>query len=98
MRRLFAVMRTRGMAWNSAIPMEDQPDWRLHAEFMDDLYAESFLVLVGPLEGTSDVLLIARANDVEEVRARLATDPWIKNGLLREISAAPWTLRLGALG
>ncbi len=95
---LFAVVRSRGPAWNNALPMERQPDWRLHAEFMDGLYAEGLLLLVGPLEGTADVLLIARAKDADEVRSRLAADPWIRNGLLREISIAPWTLRLGSLG
>jgi len=52
----------------------------------------------GPLDGTPDVLLIARANDADEIRARLADDSWTRNGLLRITQIVPWTLRLGTLG
>jgi uncharacterized protein YciI len=64
---------------------------------MDGLAAEGCVLLVGPLEGTKDVLLIARARDGEEIRSRLSEDPWSRNGLLRTATVAPWTLRLGSL-
>jgi hypothetical protein len=64
---------------------------------MNALHREGFVVLGGPLEGTPDVLLIARANDADEIRARLADDSWTRNGLLRLERIVPWTLRLGAL-
>jgi uncharacterized protein YciI len=97
MARLFAVVRSRGPAWENARRMEDQQDWQGHATFMDALYADGFFLLVGPLEGTSDVLLITRADSAEQVNARLADDPWTSNGLLRTKLVAPWTLRLGSL-
>jgi hypothetical protein len=53
---------------------------------LNGLARDGFVVLVGPLTGTPDVLLIVRATSREEVARRLAEDPW-----------APWILRIGAL-
>ena len=64
---------------------------------MDGLLAEGFVRLGGPLEGTSDVLLIIRASDPSEIRLRLAADIWHRNGLLAIKQIAPWTLRLGSI-
>jgi uncharacterized protein YciI len=97
MPRLFAVTRSRGPAWKVERPMEEQDDWPAHAVFMNALHREGFVVLGGPLEGTPDVLLIARARDADEIRARLADDSWTRNGLLRLERIVPWALRLGAL-
>jgi uncharacterized protein YciI len=97
MQKLFAVIRTRGPAWQDSRPLEGQADWAGHASFMNALAKEGFVILGGPLEGTSDVLLIVRATTPDEVRSRLAEDPWASKGLLRVSRVAPWTLRLGAL-
>jgi len=98
MARLFAVIRSRGAAWNDALPLEGQDGWRSHADFMNALHAEGFVVVGGPLEGTTDVLLIFRARTVEEIAARLEPDPWSRMDLLRITRVAPWDLRLGSLG
>jgi len=97
MKPLFAVIRARGPAWDPSRPLEEQPEWPAHAAFMNGLKAEGFVVLGGPLEGTSEVLLIVRAEDEPEIRSRLAADPWSGNDLLRVVRTAPWTLRLGSL-
>jgi len=97
MQKLFAVIRTRGPAWQDSRPLEGQADWAGHASFMNALAREGFVILGGPLEGTSDVLLIVRATTPDEVRSRLAEDPWASKDLLRVSRVAPWTLRLGAL-
>jgi len=95
---IFAVMRTRGPAWNDVVSMEEQVDWRVHADFMNALADEGFIVLGGPLAGTRDVLLIARAKSEAGIAARLAEDCWSVNGLLKTLWIRPWRLRLGALG
>lgn len=97
MSRLFAVMRSRGSEWKWSEPLELQDEWASHAAFMDKLYADGFAVLVGPLEGSGDALIIARAESVEEVNRRLQGDPWTRNGLLKTTRVEAWTLRLGAL-
>jgi hypothetical protein len=68
MAQLFAVMRTRGSAWNDSVPMDQQVDWRRHADFMNELEVRDIAVLAGPLDGTRDVLLVFRAED--EARGR----------------------------
>jgi uncharacterized protein YciI len=94
---LFAVIRTRGPAWQEGRPLEGQADWDGHAAFMNALAGEGSVVLGGPLEGTADVLLVMRAASADEVRARLAKDPWTARDLLRVGRISPWTLRLGSL-
>jgi uncharacterized protein len=97
MRRLFAVTRTKGGSWNPAKILEEQEEWASHAAFMNGLHAEGFVLLVGPLEGTPDVLLIIRAEDEQEIRSRLEADPWTRNGLLQIKEVVPWRLRLGTI-
>ena len=94
---LFAVIRTRGKAWQASLPLEAQSQWDTHARFMDALVREGFVVLGGPLEGTDDVLLIVRASSFDEIVDRLQGDPWTSTGLLRLQRIAPWRLRLGSL-
>ena len=93
---LFAVINTRGPVYRHGRPMEEQEAWRPHADFMNALVAEGFVLLGGPLE-EPDVLLIVRADSAEAIEARLAADPWHRLGLLTIKSISPWTLRLGAL-
>jgi Homeodomain-like domain len=47
MERVFAVLRSRGPAWDDSKPLEGQVDWARHAKFMDGLYDEGFAALVG---------------------------------------------------
>jgi len=49
MPQLFAVIRTRGPAWQESRPLEGQADWSGHASFMNSLAKEGFVILGGPL-------------------------------------------------
>jgi hypothetical protein len=98
MKKHFMAIRTRGPAWQESRPLEGQDDWGAHASFMNALATEGFVILGGPLEGTSDVLLVFQATTPDEVRSRLVEDPWTLKDLLRITRIAPWTLRLGSLG
>ena len=97
MERIFAVLRSRGQAWDDSKPLEGQVDWSAHATFMDALFNERFVALVGPLEETRDALLICRAPSASAIADRLASDPWSTNGLLVTKQISPWQLRLGSL-
>ena len=97
MTRLFALIQSRGPAWDHSLPMEKQVAWADHAEFMDRLTAEGLIALGGPLEGSVDVLLILRATGPADFEARLAADPWRRNGLLVSKHVWPWQIRLGSL-
>jgi uncharacterized protein YciI len=93
--RLFSVTRSRGSAWESTLPQEQQAEWADHAAFMNGLEAEGFLVLGGPLEETPYTLLAIRADGVAQVRDRLAQDPWEANRVLETTRIVGWTLALG---
>jgi len=97
MERIFMVLRSRGPAWNDSKPLEGQALWPEHAAFMDELFDEGFAALVGPLEGTRDALIIARASSESEIVERLAADPWTINRLLVTTRIHPWQLRLGTV-
>ena len=95
--RLFAVILQRGPAWESLKPLEEQQEWESHRSFMNDLEAEGFVLLGGPLRGTSEVLLIFRATSPDEIKTRLSADPWHTMDLLRVSRIMPWDLRIGKL-
>ncbi len=97
MKQLFAVIRTHGGAWHSELSLDHQGSWDAHAAFMNALVEEGFVLLGGPLEGTSDVLLIVRAETATEIKERLAADPWTSLDLLTVSRVAAWTLRLGSV-
>lgn len=96
MPRLYVVTRSRGPAWKGSLPLDRQPGWRAHADFMNGLEREGFVVLGGPLEGTAETLLVIRAESAAEIRDRLARDPWGPE-MLRLDRLLPWDLRLGSL-
>jgi uncharacterized protein YciI len=92
----FAVTRTQ--TWDDrSRPLEEQPLWDEHAEYMDRLVEEGTIVLGGPLEGGPKVLLIFRAENELQIEERLAEDPWTQSGQLVTDSILPWNLRLGHL-
>jgi uncharacterized protein YciI len=93
-KHLFVVVRTHGPAWDRRRPLDAQAGWRSHAVFMDALEADGVVVLAGPLEGTDDAMMIMRAADEEEIRTRLAEDPW-GDDMLHTSRIARWTLRIG---
>ena len=93
---IYAVFITRGAAWHAGRGMEEQDAWRPHADFMNALVDEGLVLLGGPLD-EPDVLLIVRAGSPQEIRDRLAADPWHRMNLLRITRIAAWTLRLGKL-
>ena len=97
MKRLFAVIRSRGAGWWDEGTLEQQADWDAHAAFMDNLERDGFVALGGPLDGTRDVLLIVRASSADDVNSRLEADPWTQSGLLVTRQVSHWSLRLGAL-
>jgi hypothetical protein len=64
---------------------------------MNALAKEGFVILGGPLEGSSDVLLVVRAETPGEIIERLSADPWTGLDLLRVNRVTAWNLRLGSL-
>jgi uncharacterized protein YciI len=92
--RLFAVVREAGPAWDHGRPLTGQDGWPAHAAFMNGLAEAGFVVLGGPLGDAARFLLIVDAPSEEEIRRRLAEDPWTPVGLLAVASIDPWQILL----
>jgi uncharacterized protein YciI len=71
-----------------------------HTGFMNALAAEGFVLFAGPLAGTESgrlrVLLIVDAESDDDIRDRLAEDPWAHRDRLVIRSIEPWNLIVGA--
>ena len=89
----FAVTRERFNKWDWSRDMREQDNWQAHAAFMDELTAEGFIVLGGPVGDGRRVLLIVEAADEASIERRLAADPWIGT-LLRIERIEPWEIVL----
>jgi uncharacterized protein YciI len=90
----FAVVLTHGPGWDAMRGIREQHGWSEHAEFMDGLVADGFILLGGPLDDGRQTLHVVEADDESTVRARLAEDPWAAPGLLEIGSVRPWALWL----
>lgn len=97
---LFAMIRKGGPAWDGRRPLREQDKWDEHAEFMDALFEEGFVVLAGPLGAGSPehrVLLVFDADSEGGIEARLDADPWTPMGMLETVSVERWHVLLGDL-
>ena len=93
----FVVERRSGPEWDPARPMEEQSGWDAHADFMDGLVRDGFVVLGGPLADEHRVVLAVEAGSEEEVRETLGRDPWSGSHLVVD-SIEGWTIRLDGRG
>jgi uncharacterized protein len=85
----YAVIRERGPGWDASRPMREQERWDEHADFMEALVDNGFIVLGGPLGDGARVLHIVEAGSEQEIAARLADDPWVPMALLTTASIEP---------
>jgi uncharacterized protein YciI len=88
----FVVINEQGPAWVPSRPMREQEKWAEHAAFVNGLLDDGFVVLGGPIPGAPihRARLIVRSSSEEAVRARLADDPWMRMGLLQNVSIEGW--------
>jgi uncharacterized protein YciI len=93
----YVVIREAGPAWSGAVPLREQEQWTEHAAFMDALLAGGFIVLGGPLGGGPTTLLVVDAGSEDEIRTRLADDPWTPMGMLEISKIEPWEVLLGSV-
>ena len=85
------------MAFSSAGPNRDfskdtrrQPFWDEHATFIDQLVADGFILMGGPLVDEGGSFLIVNAENESEVREKLKNDPWFMHGILKLESIKRW--------
>jgi uncharacterized protein YciI len=93
----FVVTTEQGPAWDDTLSMREQSEWAGHAVYMNGISDDGFVALGGPIAGGARhrARLIVKANSEEEVRSRLAADPWAEMGLLVIESIEEWEVLLG---
>jgi uncharacterized protein YciI len=96
----FAVTREAGPAWIDGKGSFEQPAVNDHAAYMNALADDGVVVFAGPLAGSEHghirVLLIVSADNEDEIRGRLADDPWARTERLITSSIESWSLLVGA--
>jgi len=89
------TLHRSGPQYDLSRPLEEQSGWQAHADFMDALVDDGFVVLGGPLRDEYRVVHAVEAESEEAIRGRLAEDPW-SGTHLQVASIEPWTIRLDA--
>ena len=87
------LLRRSGPDYDHSKPLEEQSGWLEHAAFMDGLVDDGFIVLGGVLGDELRTAHAVEASSEDEIRERLARDPWSGTHLVVD-SIDPWTIRL----
>ena len=95
MSMFLVTLHRSGPQGDASKPLEEQSGWEAHADFMDGLVEQGFIVLGGPLSDEFRVVHVIEAGSEDDVRATLARDPWSETHL-HVAAVEPWTLRLDA--
>jgi uncharacterized protein YciI len=92
MKNTFVMISSAGPNRDLSNGTREQPFWDKHAEFIDRLVAEGFVLMGGPLVDEGGSLLIFNAEDENEVSERMKCDPWLKHGILKLESIKRWQI------
>jgi hypothetical protein len=96
LKKAFVGLVKRTEAWDHSKPAHEQDGFADHARFMGGLEAEGFIHMAGLLRDSSDILFVFVADSEEEVRRRLAQDPWQQDGHARLVRLEEAQFRIGA--
>jgi uncharacterized protein len=92
MKYTFVTISSAGPDRDSSKGTREQPLWDEHAAFIDQLVAEGFILMGGPLVDEDGAILIVKAEDEKQVRDKLENDPWMKHGVLKLESVKRWEI------
>jgi uncharacterized protein YciI len=92
MKNTFVTISSAGPNRDPSKGTREQPLWDRHAAFIDQLVAEGFVLMGGPLVDEDGAMLIVNADDENEVREKLKNDPWMKHGVLKLESVKRWQI------
>jgi hypothetical protein len=96
MKKTFVGMVKRAEAWDQSKPPQEQDGFAGHAAFMAELETDGLIAMAGLLKDTGDVLFVFLADDEEEIRHRMAQDPWQRDGHVTLIRLEEAAFRIGA--
>jgi uncharacterized protein YciI len=92
MKNTFVTISSAGPNRDPSKPTREQPLWDEHAMFIDQLVAEGFILMGGPLTDEGGAMLVVNADDENEVREKLKDDPWFQRGILKLESVKRWEI------
>ena len=92
MKNTFVVISSAGPSRDLSKGTREQPLWDEHAAFIDQLVADGFILMGGPLVDEAGAMLIVNADDEDEVRENLMNDPWFERGILKLESVKRWQI------
>src|SRR5215472_6816370 len=79
---MFVVIYTFGPAWQSGKQVDDQPSFREHLQYMEQVFAARQLLMGGPFLDTESALAILDVEDEAQARDIVAHDPFVLAGVL----------------
>jgi uncharacterized protein YciI len=92
MKNVFLAISSAGPSRDFSKATREQAFWDEHAQFIDQLVDDGFILMGGPLVDEGGSLLIFKAQDENEVRQKLKNDPWAKHGILKLESVKRWEI------
>src|SRR5262245_56081278 len=96
MKNTFVVISSAGPKREHSKGTREQPLWDEHAAFIDQLVADGFILMGGPVPDEAGAMLIVNADDENEVREKLKSDPWMEQGILKLESVKRWEIFIDA--
>jgi hypothetical protein len=96
MKKTFVALVERTEAWDHSLPADEQAGFAQHAAYMGSLEEEGFIAMAGLLQASNDVLFVFLAESEDEVRRRLALDPWQQDGHASLVRLEEAQFRIGA--
>ena len=96
MKNTFLAISAAGPNRDLSKGTPEQLFWDEHAKFIDQLVADGFILMGGPLVDEGGALLIFNAEDENEVREILKNDPWSTHGVLKLESIKRWQIFIDA--
>jgi uncharacterized protein YciI len=91
-KNIFVMVSSAGANRDLSKGSREQPFWDDHAAFIDQLDAEGFILMGGPLVDEGGAVLIVHAADEHEIREKVKDDPWYVQGVLKLESIKRWDI------
>ena len=89
----YAVIVSRGPAFDPAKGSREQDGYEPHAAHWRQLEESGFVAMAGLMHDSMEVLFIIRADSEEEIREKISGDAWQKAGQARITRITPIEIR-----
>ena len=96
MKKTFAAIVERTEKWDQSKQAHEQSGFEHHAAFVAKLEEDGFIAMAGLMLESSDVLFVFFADSEQQIRDRLAQDPWQQDGHARLVRLEEIQFRIGA--